>query len=221
MATEWQYRLKGERVGADEMRDRPDVRVTALTADLHEAGIIEAFSAETDFDQWAESRGTDETVKRVRQMIAEADEEKLHPREQVEARYKRQAERVRRDLIELATKERMRFDPRGEASERPDAEQLLRRAKERRPGEQQIFDSGILFEHADYGGRWLPIVYTLPDFTWVNFNDVCSSFVMWGAGVLFEHTWYSGRQFWMFGGGGMPWIGTAFNDIASSVILVG
>jgi hypothetical protein len=222
MPRDWQYRLNGELLHGEAIAERgPNILITALAADRQQEGIVEVFAAERDFDEWARAERVEDMVGRVRQTIAEGERERQQPRQQDEQRYRRETERVRRELVELARRERLRFEPGDQAGERPDALALLRRAKERGPNEPKIFDSGILFEHANYGGRWLPIVYVIPDFTWVDFNDMCSSFVFWGGGVLFEHSWYGGRQFWMFGGGAVPWIGSDFNDIASSAILIG
>jgi hypothetical protein len=83
--------------------------------------------------------------------------------------------------------------------------------------------SAFLYEHIDRKGAWryLPALWSWPKFSWINFDNKCSSvLVILGWLVLWENTWYGGRGIGMFGYPGASFNIHAhpfyFNDRASS-----
>jgi hypothetical protein len=80
-----------------------------------------------------------------------------------------------------------------------------------------------LYEHINYAGRSLgePTLVAYPDLTWswLNFNDLASSFkVTVPVAALFEHTWFKGRSWWIWGPQDNPWVGNWWNDRISSCV---
>jgi hypothetical protein len=87
-----------------------------------------------------------------------------------------------------------------------------------------IIRSALLFEHVNGAGsaRYLPSYWAFPDLSWIQFDDICSSVIVWGGINMWEQSWYRGRTLWLYSYFGKRYnlFGSPyyFNDVASSAV---
>jgi hypothetical protein len=207
-----QYRFRGTVLSDGDIPHVPEVRIVAVGPHADREGVVEAFDGPKSFHAWAEDAGYAHHVESVRKIVAAGRRERRQDLRRAERRHRIVAERIRADLEELAEETGLALH----------SEELFLRATSDRPnGEPPIFGSAMLYDHPDYQGGWIPLAYTLPDFRWLGFNDLTSSYrwETFGVGVLWEHIWYGGDEYWIFGPRGQAWIGSWFDNKASSGII--
>src|SRR5262249_3666503 len=161
--------------------------VLAIGPSYYKAHTAYAFSTVTALHSWAKTSGLTSRVSQLRERIAAAQDACATTDDIVQAA-RNNEQRMRTQLQRLSS----------ETGYPIASEALLRYATIERPADvPKIFDSAILWENINYGGRWLPVYQDLPDLTWFNFNDITSSIRGIGEGALFSDTRYRGRIFWI------------------------
>ena len=188
----------------------------AIGPNFYKTHTAYAFLTVADFDSWAQASGLTGRVSRLRERIAAAQDACATTDDIVQAARNKER-RMRTQLQRLSN----------ETGYPIGSEALLRCATIERPADvPKIFDSAILWENINYGGRWLPVYQDLPDLTWFNFNDITTSIRGIGEGALFSDTRYRGRIFWLltnplppgFAIFSIPWL-AGFNDVTSSLVV--
>lgn len=176
--------------------------------------VVHLFSSEPDFNVWAKKSNHAEKIAQIDELVIRSKKYETADNTNVIKRQQKVVQRISNDLENFAKETGL-----------PDnSEELFRRAAiDFHPLEGSIFDPTILYEHINLVGRRLPLAYppgTYPDFTWLNFNDIASSMMVYGYCKLWEHVWYSGRSVTITGSPALINLtGLGFNDIASSAIV--
>ena len=202
------YRLNGKFL---EPRDLTRARDSVVASAALSADVSELFESDRQFSDWISTQGLRDAVDEINAEAEAARRQVKDDRQGVRTRHETEVEKIRVALERLADKTGLA----------PGSPELFRRATAERPrNEPKIFGSAFCYDQPGWGGTWLPVNQSMPDFSWFAFNDKASSVVASGRGVLYEHPGYTGRKYWLLAPSEnrVQWLGW-FDGLASSAYL--
>ncbi len=200
------FEFRGQRFTLDQLNGVDEYResrasVLAVGFGDRDRNTVHAFASENELSKWVSTTSADDFFRFARRSIDRVKERGEKGLDEWDERQEQERKQYERAVRKLSRETGLPW---------PSLE-LFERLSELRIG------TVVMCEHEDYGGRWAPFFSVVPDFR--DFNDMMSSYFIFGTGVFYEHTWFGGRALWV---GGVPVYGKkelrswGWDNIASS-----